>query len=187
MRPADDGPRVTTSPTLLVVDDDDVFRERLARALSERGYAVTTAGSVEQALASIDEAPEYAVVDLRMPGRSGLELLKALKEKDPATVVLMLTGYGSIPTAVEATKAGAVGYLSKPADADDVVRALAGLGTDTGAGGEAGDTPSLARAEWEYIHRVLSDSGDNISEAARRLGIHRRSLQRKLQKYPPPR
>lgn len=172
-----------TAPTLLLVDDDAVFRERLARAMTERGYAVTTAGTVDEALSKVDEAPEYAVVDLRMPGRSGLELLKALKEQDPATTVLMLTGYGSIPTAVEATKLGAVGYLTKPADADDIVRALAGLATESRAA--LGDTPSLARAEWEYIHRVLSDSNDNISEAARRLGIHRRSLQRKLQKYPP--
>ena len=171
-----------TAPTLLVVDDDAVFRDRLARALTERGYAVTSAGTVDEAMAKVDEAPEFAVLDLRMPGRSGLELLKALKEKDPATAVLMLPGYGSLPTAIEATKLGAVGYLTKPADADDVVRALSGDG-DTDA--DPDDTPSLARAEWEYIHRVLSDSGDNISEAARRLGIHRRSLQRKLQKYPP--
>jgi two-component system, response regulator RegA len=182
--PAHDGVKMT-APTLLVVDDDEVFRERLARALTERGYAVTTAGSADEAMAKVDEAPEFAVLDLRMPGRSGLELLKALKEKDPATTVLMLTGYGSIPTAVEATKLGAVGYLSKPADADDVMRALNGI--STAGRSDAEETPSLARAEWEYIHRVLSDVGDNISEAARRLGIHRRSLQRKLQKYPPQR
>jgi two-component system response regulator RegA len=170
-------------PTLLVVDDDEVFRERLARALFDRGYAVSTAASVDEALTKVDEAPEYAVVDLRMPGRSGLELVRALKEKDPATRVLMLTGYGSIPTAVEATRLGAVGYLTKPADADDVLKALTGEANPAALA----ETPSLARAEWEYIQRVLADCGENISEAARRLGIHRRSLQRKLQKYPPSR
>lgn len=173
-----------TAPTLLVVDDDAPFRERLARALAERGFQVTTAGDAAQALAFAEEAPEFAVVDLRMPGRSGLELLRALKAKDPATRVLMLTGYGSIPTAIEATREGAVGYLTKPADADEVVKALLG---QRPAAEALEETPTLARAEWEYIHRVLADCDDNISEAARRLGIHRRSLQRKLQKYPPPR
>jgi two-component system response regulator RegA len=172
---------MSAQPTMLVVDDDEVFRARLARALSDRGYAVTTAASVDEALTRVDDAPEFAVVDLRMPGKSGLELVRALKEKDPATRVLMLTGYGSIPTAVEATKLGAVGYLTKPADADDVLKALTGE-VPTGA---LEETPTLARAEWEYIHRVMADCHDNISEAARRLGLHRRSLQRKLQKYPP--
>lgn len=173
---------MSEQPTLLLVDDDEAFRTRLARALADRGFAVSTAQGFEDALAKAAETPEYAVVDLRMPGRSGLELLKALRERDPNTRVLVLTGYGSIPTAVEATRAGAVGYLSKPADADEVVRALTGQESSG-----AIETPTLARAEWEYIHRVLADSGDNVSEAARRLGIHRRSLQRKLQKYPPPR
>lgn len=171
-------------PTLLVVDDDEPFRTRLARALTDRGFAVTAAGSADEALTAVSESPEYAVIDLRMPGRSGLELLAALKERDPNTRVVMLTGYGSIPTAVEATKKGATAYLTKPADADDVVRALLGEGQSSQS--EVG-TPSLARAEWEYIHRVMADCGDNVSEAARRLGIHRRSLQRKLQKYPPAR
>lgn len=170
-------------PTVLVVDDDEVFRMRLGRALGERGFAVTLAANVDEALAAAHDTPEFAVLDLRMPGPSGLELLKALKEKDPNTRVVMLTGYGSIPTAIEATKLGATGYLTKPADADDVVKALLGeQATNTGG---VHETPTLARAEWEYIHRVLADCGDNISEAARRLGIHRRSLQRKLQKYPP--
>jgi len=169
-------------PTVLVVDDDETFRTRLGRALGERGFVVTLAATVDEALGVVAEAPEYAVVDLRMPGRSGLELLKALREKDPNTRVVMLTGYGSIPTAIEATKLGATGYLTKPADADDVVKALTG---EQATHAQATETPTLARAEWEYIHRVLKDCGDNISEAARRLGIHRRSLQRKLQKYPP--
>jgi two-component system response regulator RegA len=172
--------------TLLLVDDDEVLRERLGKALRERGFEVTTAPNGEAAVEfARREAPEFAVVDLRMPGVSGIEVLDALRAIDPATRVLMLTGYGSIATAVEATRRGAVGYLSKPADADEVVAALTGRAvTDVGADI---DTPSLARAEWEHIQRVLADCAGNVSESARRLGIHRRSLQRKLQKYPPPR
>jgi two-component system response regulator RegA len=163
-----------------------VLRERLGRALGQRGFDVTLARGGEEAVAfARRDAPEYAVVDLRMPGISGIEVLDALRAIDPATRVLMLTGYGSIATAVEATRRGAVGYLSKPADADEVVAALTGRG-----GGEAApgtDTPTLARAEWEHIQRVLVDCAGNVSETARRLGIHRRSLQRKLHKYPPSR
>jgi two-component system, response regulator RegA len=173
-----------SAPTLLVVDDDGAFRDRLARALSDRGFQVSTAADADQALARAEEAPEYAVVDLKMPGRSGLEVLRALRSRDPATRVLMLTGYGTIPTAIEATREGAVGYLTKPADADEVVRALTGQESSPAP---LEDTPTLARAEWEYIHRVLADCDQNISAAARRLGLHRRSLQRKLQKYPPSR
>ncbi len=175
---------MSSAPSLLLVDDDEAFRTRLGRALGERGYAVTLAGSVDEALALATEAPEFAVLDLRMPGASGLELLSALKAQDPNTRVVMLTGYGSISTAVEATRRGAAVYLTKPVDADAVHRALSG---DAAPPAVEPETPTLARAEWEYIHRVLHDCGDNISEAARRLGLHRRSLQRKLQKYPPPR
>jgi two-component system response regulator RegA len=125
-----------------------------------------------------------AVVDLKMPGGSGLDVLRELRRQDPSTRVLMLTGYGSIATAVEAVREGAVGYLPKPADADEILAALHGTNTAKEKGIE---TPSLARAEWEHIQRVLTDCGGNISEAARRLGIHRRSLQRKLHKYPPSR
>lgn len=173
------------APTLLLVDDE-VLRTRLAAALRARGYDVGTAGGVDEATAlARQESPELAVVDLRMPGRSGLELVRELLQQDPATRILVLTGYGSIATAVEATRLGAVGYLQKPADADEIVAAF---GADQGAGAGASiETPSLARAEWEHIQRVLSDCGGNISETARRLGIHRRSLQRKLQKYPPQR
>ncbi len=171
----------TEAPSLLLVDDDEPFRQRLARALSDRGFSVTTYASVEETLAAQAEAPEYAVIDLRMGGASGLELLKVLHDKDPGTRAVMLTGYGSIPTAVEATKLGAVAYLTKPTDADAVTQALLG----TNAPAPVDETPSLARAEWEYIHRVLADCQNNVSEAARRLGLHRRSLQRKLQKHPP--
>ena len=174
-----------TLPSILLVDDDEVLRERLAQAIRARGYEVRTAGSAEEALReAAKDSPEMAVLDLRMPGVNGLELLKELRKHDPATRVLMLTGYGSIATAVQAVREGAVGYLPKPADADEIIAALNGTETAKERGVE---TPSLARAEWEHIQRVLADCGGNISEAARRLGIHRRSLQRKLHKYPPAR
>jgi two-component system response regulator RegA len=171
---------------LLLVDDGEVFRERLARAFRERGFAVRTAGNYDDAMASAREhAPQLAVIDLRMPGRGGLELLRELKQLDPSIHVLVLTGYGSIATAVEAVRLGAINYLPKPADADDILAAFrrAGTAADEPATGEA--APTLARAEWEHIHRVMADCGGNISEAARRLGIHRRSLQRKLRKRAP--
>ncbi len=177
----------TSKPTILVVDDDEVFRERLARALADRGLEVRTAADPAEALASArSDSPEMAVVDLRMPGGNGLELVRDLKKIDASTKVVVLTGYGSIATATEAMRLGATHYLPKPADADELLAAftkdelppLAALELDT-------DAPSLARAEWEHINRVLADAGGNISEAARRLRIHRRSLQRKLQKYPP--
>lgn len=172
--------------SILVVDDDVVFRERLARAFTERGLEARTAAGFEDAIAAARAAPvDLAVVDLRMPGlRTGLDLLRALVEIRSATRVVVLTGYGSIATAIEAVRLGAVYYLPKPADADEV---LAAFERDVAveANDAASGTPSLARAEWEHIHRVLEDCGGNISEAARRLGINRRSLQRKLQKYPP--
>ena len=122
-----------------------------------------------------------------MPGRSGLELVKTLHEIDPATKTVVLTGYGAIATAIDAIRLGATYYLSKPADADDIVAAFNRAKSPPlePPEPEYGQAPSLARAEWEHINRVLSDCGGNISEAARRLRIHRRSLQRKLQKYPP--
>jgi len=175
-----------SAPTLLLVDDESVFRERLARAFRERGFEVTTAGSYEEGLALASrESPEVAVVDLRMPGRGGLELVRDLHALDGSTRIIVLTGYGSIATAVEAVKLGAFNYLPKPADVDDLLLAFSrGPGEPTQVT-EDFQPPSLARAEWEHIQRVLADCGGNISEAARRLGLHRRSLQRKLQKYPP--
>jgi len=173
-----------TLPSILLVDDDEILRERLAQAMRSRGYEVKTASSGEEALKeAARESPEMAVLDLKMPGMSGLEVLRELRRHDPSTRVLMLTGYGSIATAVQAVREGAVGYLPKPADADEILAALAGKEAEA----KPGETPSLARAEWEHIQRVLTDCGGNISEAARRLGIHRRSLQRKLHKYPPSR
>jgi two-component system response regulator RegA len=174
-------------PSILIVDDDEVFRNRLARAFVERGYDVRTAGDYDTAIAAArEDSPEHAVVDLKMPGRSGLEVVKALLEIDPHTKCVMLTGYGSIATAIDAVRLGAINYLPKPADADDIVTAFArGQAPPLDPPDTDYKAPSLARAEWEHINRVLSDCGGNISEAARRLGIHRRSLQRKLQKYPP--
>lgn len=176
-----------TRPSILIVDDDELFRTRLAAAFERRGYEARAADGYEEAvhLARLD-SPELAVVDLRMDGPSGLELLRDLREIDPATKIVMLTGYGSIATAVEAMRLGAVNYVPKPADADEILVAFErGEGPPLEATDREFDAPSLARAEWEHINRVLADCGGNISETARRLGIHRRSLQRKLQKYPP--
>lgn len=174
--------------SVLVVDDDRVLRERLARALRDRGFDVVAAGDAEEALSVVDATgvPDRAVVDLRMPGRSGLELVRDLRDRAPDARIVVLTGYGSIASAVEAMRLGATNYLSKPADADDVVAAFDAPDTPTDDPVESGvEAPSLARAEWEHINRVLTDCDGNVSEAARRLGLHRRSLQRKLAKMPP--
>ncbi len=180
---------MSSRPSILIVDDDDTFRLRLGRAFEDRDYDARTASCFDEAVAAAhEESPEYAVVDLRMPGKSGLELVQALHEIDPTTKVVMLTGYGSIATAIDAIRLGAIHYLPKPADADEIALAFTRDETPSLEPPDGGyPAPSLARAEWEHINRVLSDCGQNISEAARRLGIHRRSLQRKLQKYPPAR
>lgn len=181
-----DGKEGAAEPSLLIADDDEVFRERLARSLRSRGYDVRTASNAKAAVElAKEESPEYAVVDLRMPGESGIELIRELKEIDPATKVLMLTGYGSIANAVDAVKLGACNYVQKPADADDIEAAFERAEAPAGTATLRYQAPTLARAEWEHIQRVLADCGGNISEAARRLGIHRRSLQRKLYKYAP--
>jgi two-component system response regulator RegA len=170
--------------SILLVDDDDAFRKRLARALAERGYEVRVAADYDAAMESARaDSPQFAVVDLKMPGRSGLELVRDLKAVDPTTRIVVLTGYGSIATAVDAIKLGATHYLPKPADADEIVAAL--LREEAGELAPGFPAPSLARAEWEHIQRVLGDCGGNISEAARRLGLHRRSLQLRLRKDPP--
>lgn len=171
---------------VLVVDDDRVLRERMARAFRDRGFDVSAAGDADEAMTAVDErAPDRAVVDLRMPGRSGLELVRELRERLPDAKIVVLTGYGSIASAVEAMKLGATNYLSKPADADDVLAAFEAPAESEGQGESGIEAPSLARAEWEHINRVLADCDGNVSEAARRLGLHRRSLQRKLAKMPP--
>ena len=176
-------------PSVLVVDDDETFRSRLAKALRARGYDAREAADGAQALASArEDSPEMAIVDLRMPGTSGLAVLQDLRAIDPETRVLMLTGYGSIATAVEAMRQGAIGYVTKPADVDQILNQFTRAETQAPdpAGSELpGTTPTLARTEWEHIQRVLTDCGGNVSQAARLLRIHRRSLQRKLSKAPP--
>jgi two-component system response regulator RegA len=176
--------------SLLIVEDDERLRDRLARALAERGYETRVAHDYESAVrAAIEETPEYLLVDLRMPGRhSGLEVIREVKGLDPSTVVVVLTGYGSIATAVDAIRLGAAHYLTKPADADEIAAAFAGAREPAGElTAPADHVPTLARVEWEHIQRVLADCGGNVSQAARLLGIHRRSLQRKLNKFPSPR
>lgn len=172
---------------ILLVDDSFAFRERLGRAFRDRGFEVRTAGNYDEGMASARErVPNLAVVDLRMPGQSGLNLVKDLKERHPEVQVLVLSGFGSISTAIDAVRLGATNFLPKPADADDILAAFERGEADVSDPADTEpETPSLARAEWEHIHRVLADCGGNISEAARRLGIHRRSLQRKLQKRAP--
>jgi len=173
--------------SILVVEDDDAFRRILVNALRERGYE---AEGVPDAAAAIQAAerdsPEMAVVDLRLPDGSGLEVVQRLKAIDPATAIVVLTGYGSIATALESVRLGAVHYLTKPTDADRILAAFQ-HGLASRPHDLATDPPSLARVEWEHLNRVLTDCGGNISEAARQLGMHRRSLQRKLSKYPGPR
>jgi len=171
-------------PSLLLVDDDDTFRQVLAPALKKRGFDVVTAPGVTEALALAEvNPPEYAVVDLKMPGPSGLVLVKRLKELDAATRIVMLTGYASIATAVEAVKLGATHYLAKPADADEIVAAFYKTAGDAETPLSA--TPlSVDRLEWEHIQRVLAEHDGNISATARALNMHRRTLQRKLGKNP---
>ena len=174
-------------PSFLLVDDNMIFRERLAQAFRDRGIDVRTACNAEEAIREAEiESPEFAVLDLRMPGKSGLELTHDLLRIDPSTRILILTGYGSIATAVTAMRAGAVSLLPKPADADEILAAFhRGEENSPEPLDKEPHAPSLARAEWEHVHSVLQDCGNNVSEAARRLGIHRRSLQRKLQKLAP--
>lgn len=176
-----------STETLLIVDDDEIFRVRLGESFRRRGYRVRLAANYDEALAAVSEGkPHLSVVDLRMPGRSGLELVRDLKRESPETKVVVLTGYGSIATAVEAIRLGATNYLEKPADADDIITAFdRGDAPPLEPSSRSYEAPSLARAEWEHIQRVLADCGGNISHAARRLGVHRRSLQRKLRKYAP--
>jgi two-component system response regulator RegA len=170
----------TDSRTLLIVEDDSPLRERLVRAMRDRGFdAVGVPDHVAALAAARQDSPELALIDLRLRGESGLSVIRDLKELDPGTVVVVLTGYGSIATAVEAVKLGAASYLTKPADADQIVAAFDGTQPQAES-----EVPSLARVEWEHIHRVLADCGGNVSRAARALGIHRRSLQRKLSKDP---
>jgi len=170
--------------TLLLLDDDDVFAMRMAKALSGRGFEVTRVAAAADAIAQArEDSPECALVDLRLPDGHGLDVVAELHAIDATTRIVVLTGYGAIATAVESLKRGASDYLTKPVDADQVAAAF---DPQAGSSGRPRDftVPSLARVEWEHIQRVMTECQGNVSQAARVLGLHRRSLQRKLAKYP---
>ena len=169
---------------LLLVDDDPAFLQVMSRALGKRGFAVETAETAEQALAAAREtAPQYALVDLKLQESSGLDLVPELAAVDPEMVIVVLTGYASITTAVTAIKRGAANYLSKPVTVDEVNSVLGAGGTATEP--EAAYSPmSLDRLEWEHIQKTLEENDGNISATARALNMHRRTLQRKLAKKP---
>ncbi|HZR72814.1 ActR/PrrA/RegA family redox response regulator transcription factor [Bradyrhizobium sp.] len=173
-----------TDRSLLIVEDDKPFLERLARAMETRGFAVTSCESVADGLNQIAKAaPAFAVVDLRLGDGNGLDVVSALKRKRPEARAIILTGYGNIATAVTAVKLGAVDYLSKPADADDVVSALLASGNQKS---ELPSNPMSAdRVRWEHIQRIYEMCNRNVSETARRLNMHRRTLQRILAKRAP--
>ena len=170
--------------SLLIVDDDNPFRERLARAMEKKGFIVSQAEGVKKGIESVKQKkPAFAVIDLRLGDGSGLEVVKEVQILNSKSRVIMLTGYGNIPTAVAAIKQGAIDYLSKPADADDVERALL---ADPNQKAAPPDNPMSAdRVKWEHIHRVFELCNRNVSETARRLRMHRRTLQRILNKHAP--
>ncbi|MBV8681335.1 MAG: ActR/PrrA/RegA family redox response regulator transcription factor [Caulobacteraceae bacterium] len=184
-----DGETMTAGETgdksLLLLDDDAALRTRLGRALEARGFKVTLVETVAQAKAAAKESPPaYAVLDMRLEDGSGLSVVDVVREARPDARVVMLTGYGNIATAVAAVKAGAIDYLAKPADADDVVKALLVSATrDTPSPPE--NPMSADRVRWEHIQRVYELCGHNVSETARRLAMHRRTLQRILVKRAP--
>ena len=168
---------------LLIVDDDSPYRERLAKALRSRGFEVQTAASVPDALQAVQNwTPTHALVDLKMPGPSGLDFIRILRSTCKQAYIVVLTGFGSIASAVEALKIGADDFRTKPLDADAIENALLKLRPSQAP---QIPVPSLDLVEWEHLQRVLHDCQNNISQAARILGINRRSLQRKLSKYPP--
>lgn len=178
------GAAADVRPTL-VVDDDRRFCDRLARALAERGFSVATAYDLARARSALAERlPDYAVIDLRLGQESGLDLVQALKERAPNARVVVLTGYGNIASAVAAVKIGAVDYLAKPADADQIAAALL-AGKTAPLPPPPAQPMSAERARWEHIQRVFELCGRNVSETARRLRMHRRTLQRILGKNPP--
>jgi two-component system response regulator RegA len=174
-------------PLVLIVDDDETFRTRLQRAFEQRNWeAGVVASGVEALQFARERSPDLVLVDLRMPGMSGLDVVQELRALDSSMAIIVLTGYGSIPTAISATKLGADYYLSKPADADQILGVYEHLRSAPAEAPEPPEAvPTLARVEWEHMQRVISDCAGNISQAARLLGIHRRSLQRKLGKFPP--
>jgi two-component system, response regulator RegA len=170
--------------SLLIVEDDKSFLQRLARAMESRGFTVTTAETVAEGLTQLEtSSPAFAVVDMRLDDGNGLDVISALKRRRPDARAIILTGYGNIATAVNAVKLGAIDYLSKPVDADDVVAALLAL---EGRKPEPPENPMSAdRVRWEHIQRIYELCGRNVSETARRLNMHRRTLQRILAKRAP--
>jgi len=170
--------------SLLIVDDDNPFRERLARAMEKKGFQVSQAEGVKKGIESVKQKkPAFAVVDLRLNDGNGLEVVKEIQSSNSKSRVIMLTGYGNIPTAVAAIKEGAIDYLAKPADAEDVERALL---AESDRKAEPPENPMSAdRVKWEHIHRVFELCNRNVSETARRLKMHRRTLQRILSKRSP--
>jgi len=175
---------IAADPSLLLVDDDRAFLTRLERAMEKRGFTVRIADTVAGGLAAVEEsAPAFAVVDLRLEDGNGLDIVSALHGKRPDARAVVLTGYGNIATAVTAVKLGAVDYLSKPADADDVINALLATGAVPPAPPE--NPMSADRVRWEHIQRVYELCERNVSETARRLNMHRRTLQRILAKRAP--
>ena len=170
--------------SLLIVDDDNPFRERLARAMEKKGFVVNQAESVKKGLDSLKlTKPSFAVVDLRLNDGNGLEVVKEIQNLNTHSRIIVLTGYGNIPTAVAAIKHGAIDYLAKPADADDVEKALL---ADPKSKAQPPENPMTAdRVKWEHIHRVFELCNRNVSETARRLKMHRRTLQRILSKRSP--
>ncbi len=170
--------------SLLIVDDDNSFRERLARAMDKKGFKVTQAESVQAGIDSIKiTKPSFAVVDLRLNDGNGLEVVKELQNSNSESKIIMLTGYGNIPTTVAAIKEGAIDYLAKPADADDIEKAL--LADPKKKASPPENPMSADRVKWEHIHRVFELCNRNVSETARRLKMHRRTLQRILYKRSP--
>ena len=170
--------------SLLIVDDDNSFRERLARAMEKKGFEVSQAESVKKGIEVVKtKKPTFAVVDLRLNDGNGLEIVKVIQNSNSNSRIIMLTGYGNISTAVAAIKQGAIDYLAKPADADDVEKALL---ADPNRKAEPPENPMSAdRVKWEHIHRVFELCNRNVSETARRLKMHRRTLQRILSKRSP--
>jgi two-component system response regulator RegA len=176
--------RMPSDRTLLIVEDDKSFLQRLARAMESRGFTVTSAESVAEGLSQLEtSSPAYAVVDMRLADGNGLDVISALKRRRPDARGIILTGYGNIATAVNAVKMGAVDYLAKPVDADDVVAAL--LAHDGEVAVPPENPMSADRVRWEHIQRVYELCGRNVSETARRLNMHRRTLQRILAKRAP--
>ena len=170
--------------SLLIVDDDNPFRDRLARSMEKKGFVVTQAESVKSGIQKAKEVkPSFAVIDLRLGDGNGLEVVKEIQKFNSKSRLVMLTGYGNIPTAVAAIKQGAIDYLSKPADADDVERAL--LADPNKKAARPENPMSADRVKWEHIHRVFELCNRNVSETARRLKMHRRTLQRILSKRSP--